>query len=247
MKPAVLLLAALTLATPLFPADLPTGESLLQRCVEREGGATALARAENAIMTGTVELVGHNMSGPLAMYQQGEKAYTSIDLPGIGKIEEGFDGTVAWENNLLQGPRIKDGEELEAVKRAARVSMFSNWKDYYKSAVTAGAENVDGKPAWKIDMTPTQGGVEEFYFDRDSGLLVKMTQTLPTALGDIPVEITFGDYRIVQGVQTPFIMTQKAMSQNMAMHIDKVTYDAKLPANRFDLPAEVKAIADKKK
>jgi len=97
-------------------------------------------------------------------------------------------------------------------------------------------------------MTPSKGsGMEQFFFDRDSGLLVKMTQTLPTALGDIPVEMTMGDYRDVDGIQTPFLMTQSAMSQNMAMHIDKVAYNAKIPEGRFDLPPAVKAIAAKKK
>jgi hypothetical protein len=240
-------LASLAVASLVLAADLPSGESLIQRCIEREGGASAIERAQSAMMTGTVELVGHNISGPLEIYQQGDKAYTGIELPGIGKIEEGFDGEVAWESNLLQGPRIKDGEELAAAKRASRMSVLGAWKDYYKAAVTAGEEDVNGKPAWKVDMTPTEGAVEQFFFDRESGLMVKMTQTLATALGDIPVEMTIGDYRVVDGIQTPFLMTQSAMNQTMAMHIDKVVYNADIPAGRFDLPPAVKAIAAKKK
>jgi hypothetical protein len=245
---AAILCATLLGSLPLaHAAELPSGESLIRLCIEREGGDKALEKAENAIMTGTVELLGHNISGPLEMYQQGDKAYTVIELAGIGKIEEGFDGAVAWESNALQGPRIKDGEELEAAKRASRVTVLSDWKQFYKSAVTLGSEDVNGKPAWKVAMTPTSGAAEQYFFDRDSGLIVKMAQTLPTALGDIPVEMTLGDYRDVDGIRTPFLMTQLAMGQNMTMHIEKVTYDAKIPASRFDLPAEVKAIAAKKK
>lgn len=232
----------------IFAADLPSGESLIERCIQSEGGATAIERAQTAIMTGTVEIVGRNISGPLEMDQDGDKSYTGIDLPGIGKVEEGFDGQVAWEMNLLQGARVKDGEELEAARRASRISVLGNWKDYYKSAVTQGAEDVGGKPAWNVVMTPTQGtSVEHFFFDRDSGLLVRMTQTLPTSMGDIPVEMSLGEYRAVDGIQTPFLMQQSAMGQNMAMHIEKVIYNAKIPAGRFDLPAEVKAIVAKKK
>ena len=249
--PAILITSLLVLSSGagslLFAADFPSGESLIQRCIEREGGAKAVERAQSAIMTGTVEIVGHNISGPLEMYQQGDKAYTAIDLPGIGKVEEGFDGEVAWEMNVLQGPRVKDGEELEATKRAARMSVLGNWKEYYKSAVTTGSEDVDGKPAWKVAMTPKKGSVEQFFFSRDSGLMVKMSQTLTTAMGEIPVEVTIGDYRVVDGVQTPFLMTQTAMSMNMAMHIEKVTYNPPMPPGRFDLPPAVKAIAAKSK
>lgn len=247
MKFVALSLAVLTLAGLVFAADPPSGESLIDRCIASEGGAKAIERARTAIMTGTVEITGHNISGPLEIYQQDDKSYTVIDLPGIGKVEEGFDGKVAWESNVLQGPRVKEGEELEAAKRASRISVLSNWKDYYKSAATSGAEDVNGKPAWKVDMTPTEGaGMEHFFFDKDSGLLVRMTQTLPTAMGDIPVEMTMGDYRLVDGIQTPFLMTQSAMGQDMAMHIEKVTYNAAIPAVRFDLPPEVKALAAKK-
>ena len=247
MKLVAFLLASLGTASLVFAADLPSGESLIQRCIEREGGAKAVERAQSAVMTGTVELVGHNISGPLEIYQQGDKAYTVIELPGIGKVEEGFDGEVAWEANILQGARVKDGEELEAAKRASRMSVLGSWKDYYKTAVTVSSEDVSGKPTWKVDMTPKKGSVEQFFFDKESGLLVKIMQTLATALGEIPVEMTIGDYRVVDGIQTPFLMTQSAMSQNMAMHIDKVAYNEAIPASRFELPAAVKAIAEKKK
>ncbi len=243
----IISLLALT-ASLIFAADLPSGESLIQRCIEKEGGAKAIERAQTAIMTGSVEILGHNISGPLEIYQQGAKSYTKIELAGIGKIEEGFDGEVAWESNVLQGPRVKDGDELEAARRASRMSVLGDWKEYYTSAVTAAEESLNGKPAWRVTMTPAKGaGTEQFYFDRESGLLVKMTQTLPTAMGDVPVEMTIGDYRAVDGIQTPFLMTQSAMGQNMALHIDTVTYNAKMPAGRFDLPPDVKALAAKKK
>jgi hypothetical protein len=241
--PAALLAVSLVLS-----AQVPSGESLIERCIEQEGGAQAMERAQNAIMTGSVEVIGRNIAGPLEIYQQGEKSYTKIELPGIGKIEEGFDGVVAWESNLLQGTRLKEGDELEATRRATRMSMLGDWKEYYKSAVTKGEADVNGKPAWQVEMTPSKGrGLEEFYFDRESGLLVKMTQTMPTSFGDIPVEMILSDYRPVEGIQTPFLMNQSAMGQKMALRIEKVTYNAEMPAGIFDLPPAVKALVAKKK
>ncbi|HVW07122.1 MAG TPA: hypothetical protein VHC90_00990 [Bryobacteraceae bacterium] len=240
--------AALLAVSLVWSADVPSGETLIQRCIDKEGGAKAMDRAQTVVMSGTVEIVGRNIAGPFEIDQQGEKSYTKVDLPGIGKVEEGFDGTTAWESNLLQGTRIKEGDELEATRRASRVSILGDWKDYYKSAITKGEADVNGKPAWQVEMTPTKGSsVEEFYFDRESGLLVKMTQTLPTSLGDIPVEMGLGDYRPIDGILTPFTMSQSAMGQNMAFHIDKVSYSAKIPSATFDLPPAVKELMAKKK
>ena len=240
-------LYALLIAPLLFAADLPSADKLLQLSLERSGGAQAFAKAKNAVMTGTVEIAGHNITGPVSLYQQGAKSYTVIDLPGIGKVEEGFDGEIAWEMNALQGARIKEGEEKAETERASKISLLSSWRDYYKEAKTLGSEDVEGKPAWKVEMTPKEGRPETFYFDKESALLVRTTATVATPLGEIPAEASMGDYRMVDGIQTPFTLTEKAMSQVMVMRFDKVQYNAPIPPDRFDLPPLVKALLDKRK
>ena len=193
-------------------------------------------------MSGTVDMAGHNITGPVTISQRGDKSYTVIELAGIGKVEEGFDGETAWEMNALQGPRIKEGAEKAVMERTARMNLLSSWRDYYKEARTTGESDVDGKPAWKVEMTPTEGKPEFFYFDKVSGLLVRIAQTIPSAMGEIPVEVTMGDYRTVSGIKTPFTMTQRAMSQVLSMHFDKVIYNGEIPEARFDLPPAIKAL-----
>jgi len=239
------LLSAFLLAPLLLAADLPSGESLLQLSLERSGGAKAFSKARNAVMTGTVEMAGHNIGGPVEIYQEGGKSYTVIDLPGIGKMEEGFDGETAWDLNTLQGARIKDGEEKAAIERASNISPLTSWRDFYTGCKTLGTEDVEGKPAWKVEMTPKQGKPEIFYFDKGTMLLVRTTATVATALGEIPVDAMMADYRVVDGIETPFTLTQKAMSQTLIMRFDKVRYNAPIPPGRFDLPTAVKAIAAK--
>jgi hypothetical protein len=239
---------ALVLAASIASAaDLPSGESLLERFIERSGGADAYARAKNVSMSGTVELAGRNISGSVSVVQEGEKSYTVIDLPGIGPVEEGFDGETAWGASALQGPRILEGDEKIAVKRASSLASFSSWRDVYKETRTAGSEDVDGKSAWKVDMIPKEGKPETFYFDKDSGLLVRITTILGTPVGDIASETTLSDYRLIDGIQTSFRMTQKAMNQDIVMRFDKIVYNAPIPQGRFDLPAGVKALLDKEK
>jgi hypothetical protein len=228
-------------------ADLPPGESLLQRFIERSGGAEAYAKVKNVSMTGTVEMPAQNITGKATVLQEGEKSYTLIDLPGIGPVEEGFDGETAWGMSALQGPRILEGDEKIAVKRASNVAAISAWRGVYKSATTSGSEDVDGKPAWKVEMTPKEGKPETFYFDKESGLLVRVSTVLATPVGEIPSEVTMSDYRPVNGIQTAFTTVQKAMNQRIVMRFDKVVYNTALPKDRFDLPGPVKALREKKK
>ncbi len=197
-------------------------------------------------MRGTVDLVGHNLAGTVVIDEQGEKSYSAIELPGIGKIEEGYDGSTAWESSAIQGTRIKEGDEKAAVERSSSFRVLTHWKQYYRSIQNAGTADVDGKAAWKLEMTPKQGKVETLYFDKDSGFLVRMEQTVSTPLGDIPTAVDFADYRAVEGIQTPFTINQKAAGQTIAIKLDAVTYKADIPAARFDLPPAVRELMKKK-
>jgi len=226
-------------------ADTPSGESLMQRYIDRSGGAEAYAKAKNVAMSGTVEMPAQNISGTIAMYEEGEKSYTMMEIAGIGKIEGGFDGETAWENSALQGPRILEGEEKVEAKRAATLSRITAWRDVYKAAHTVGSEDVDGKPAWRVEMTPKEGKPETFFFDRDSGLLVRTSAVRTTALGDIAADSTMSDFRIVDGILTPFAMTEKAMSQTIVTRFKDISYNVPMPKDRFDLPAPVKALRKK--
>jgi hypothetical protein len=236
------ILALLTIAASVSAAaDMPTGESLLQRSIDKSGGAAAWEKAKNMTMSGTVEMPAQNITGTIAIFEEGEKSFTEMDIAGIGKIQGGFDGETAWENSALQGPRILEGEEKVEAKHAARLLSLAAWRSVYKSARTIGSEDVGGKPAWKVEMTPNEGKPETFYFDRDSGLLVKIAAVRSTPLGDVATESTMSDFRSVDGLLTPFAQTETAMNQSIVTHFKSVSYNVPLPKDRFDLPPAVKA------
>jgi hypothetical protein len=83
---STLLPVALLFAPVAVAADLPAGEAVLSRFVTASGGAEAYAKVKTVVLSGTVEMVGHNISGPISIYQQGDKSYSVTELPGIGKI-----------------------------------------------------------------------------------------------------------------------------------------------------------------
>jgi hypothetical protein len=242
------LIALLAVAASLsIAADMPSGESLLQRYIDRSGGAEAYAKAKNMAMSGTVEMPAQNITGTVTIFEAGEKSYTSMEFAGIGKIEGGFDGETAWENSALQGPRILEGDEKIEAKRAATLSQITGWRAVYKEARTVGSEDLDGKPAWRVEMTPKEGKPETFFFDRDSGLLVRTSAVHTTPLGDISADSTMSDFRSINGILTPFALTEKAMSQTIVMRFRNVSYNVSMPKDRFDLPAPVQTLASRKK
>src|SRR5262249_36051553 len=90
---------------------LPKAEEVLDKYVEATGGKAAYEKIKNQVLHGTVEL-GGAVKGPMVSYHAPpNKMYVEIELQGLGKIEQGTDGKVAWERSALAGARILNGAE----------------------------------------------------------------------------------------------------------------------------------------
>src|SRR5580704_2774845 len=127
----------------------------------------------------------------------------STDLGGVGKVVEGTDGTNAWTFSSMQGPQLKKGEELGDSLRGAYFHKENDWRAIYTSAEIVGTEDVDGKPAYKVTLTPKGGKPETQYYDKSSGLLVRHQSVRKTAFGEIPVDVSVGGYHKDCGLKLP--------------------------------------------
>ena len=161
------------------------------------------------------------------------------------RSKQGYDGKVAWEVNPMAGSRIKDGVEKAETRIQAHFHE-EDWRDVYKKAETVGVESVDGKDCYKLVLTPNEGNPITQYFDKKTGLLVKLAMIATTPMGEIPAETLLSDYKEDGGLLQPHKVQQKAMEQEFLITIDHVEYNVDMPADRFDLPADVKALTSKK-
>lgn len=228
-------------------ADLPSGESLVRRFIERTASPKAAAAAKSSRTTGTIEVKGLNVKGTIESLADGDRTLIIINIQGLGMIEQGFDGEIAWEKNPVQGTRLVEGDEKALFRRLDGISLTDDWAKEYVSEKTLGEDTVNGKPVWKVEMTPHEGKPEIFYFDKDSGLLARMALKVVSPMGEVDAGVTLDDYRDVDGVQTAFSMTQNAMGQEIALIVDKVTYGVQIDPARFALPSDVAELVKKRK
>ena len=241
-------MTSLLLAFLLFaPDDLPKGEDILAKYVEATGGRAAYEKIHGTISKGSMLFAAQNIKGTITVYESEPSRQVSIaDFPGIGKMEEGTDGKVAWSVSAIQGARVKEGEEKAAAIRAANgENKFLNWKQFYKSIENKGVESIDGKDCYKIVFTPTEGKPEIEYYDKSSGLIVKQAAAVTTPMGEVPVTTVVDDYRKEGDILMPHKLRQTAAGQTFEITIDSVQFNPEFPKDRFDPPAEVKALLKK--
>ncbi|MGA1997050.1 MAG: hypothetical protein ABSH45_14840 [Bryobacteraceae bacterium] len=245
--PAALALVALTGAAPARADDLPKAETILDKYVEATGGAAAYDSHHNEVVTGTMEMASAHIQGKLTSYHAAPvKMYTEIDIEGLGKMQDGTDGAAAWSLSAMQGPHLKDGDEKAMALRTARFAAEAHWRDDYAKVETVGLETVNGKQCYRVLLTPKEGSPLTQYYDKATGLLEKLSATVKTPMGDIATESVVGDYRKEGGILVPHTMHQSAMGQEIVVTFETVKFDTDIPKDRFDPPAEIQALLNKK-
>ena len=238
------MLIPIFLALFFAPEDLPKGEAVLAHYVEVTGGKAAYAQIHGSISKGSMTLAAQNLKGTMTVYEsEPSKQVTLVEFPGVGKMEEGTDGSIAWSNSALEGARLKNGDEKALALRSARSeAKFIDWKKLYKNVETTGTEDVDGKPCYKVILTPLVGKPETEYYDKASGLLVKESAVITMPMGEVPVTMVVGGYRKEGGILMPHSLQQTVAGQKIEISVDSVQLNPEFPPNRFEPPAEVKAL-----
>ncbi|HUV36570.1 MAG TPA: hypothetical protein VMX58_06495 [Patescibacteria group bacterium] len=227
--------------------DLPAAAEIIDRYVAATGGREAYGKIQNRVTTATIDIPMQGITMDMTIYSaRPDNFYSVMKSAMLGTIERGFDGEVAWENSLMSGPQIKKGTERGDIKRDAVFDKYINWRELYKEVACTGIDTLDGGPAYKVLMTPNEGNEQTIFFDKESGLIVRIESVVETPMGTVPFVTTLNDYRDVGGVLIAHKMMVTIMGQNRLITAEKVEYNVELPAGLFDLPAEIRELVEKR-
>jgi photosynthetic reaction center cytochrome c subunit len=129
------------------------------------------------------------------------------------------------------------GGELDGVRVDATLSFpaqitgaFGGWK-------SGGLTTIDDRPAQVLQGTSPGGTLATLYFDRDSGLLVRLVRFAASKVGRMPTQIDYADYRDVAGVKLPFRWTVTWLSGVDTFELTEVRPNVAIDAARFAKPA----------
>jgi hypothetical protein len=222
---------------------LPTGEAILDKYIEVTGGKAAYEKKVTEVSTGVLEFTGKGVKAHITSYQAApNKSYTVVEIDGIGKMEEGTDGSLVWERSALKGPRLKSGEERAVSLRGASIQHDVRWRDFFQKVECTGVEPIDGHICYRVVLTPKDGQTETRYYDKKSYLLVRTNLILKNEMVEIPTEMSVSDYRSVDGVLMPFQLKQKVLGQEFTITHESIQNNVDIPKERFALPDDVKAL-----
>ena len=238
----------LTAIVPLYCADeaLPKAQVIIEKYIAATGGRAVAEKHHSEVMHGAFELPAQGVKGTITVYQMApDKNRVIIELGGIGKIESGSDGVIAWDNSAIQGPRIKDGSEKADALRDGTFNASLFWQKLYAKVETTGTEKVNDHDCYKVVFTPAEGSPTTEFFDKESGLLIKTASTRKTSMGEISSEVYSEDYRKDGDVFVPHKMINKIGPQEVQIIVQSIEFNVDMPKDRFDAPDEVQALLKK--
>ncbi|MDA1008339.1 MAG: hypothetical protein O2800_04975 [Planctomycetota bacterium] len=234
--------APATIPTVKATAPAPTLDELLKLNAIAMGGSDKLNAIKNITMTGTMSMGGAGMTGALTQQiQLPGKLLLNLDLPGIGKVSTGCDGTVGWSMNPMMGPTLMDDADLDTLKLDTIQSFAPDLRSIYDTVTSNGLQPFEGATA--IELVCVRGeSTSRKFFDPSTFLQVGQIDRVKSMMGEVESVTVMNEYKPFEGIQVPVKTTIKVMGQSQVVSITAVQFDPILDSV-FVLPPEIQTLA----
>jgi outer membrane lipoprotein-sorting protein len=226
---------------------LPKAETLLDNYIKATGGKDAYEKVKTTVMKGTFGIAAAGIKGDIVLQVKNPNLrHLSLDLKALGKVEAGSDGKVAWENSTLTGPKIHDPTKEDDAMLGLDVASDVNWRKDYKTVKTEAEEKYNGKDVYRVKLEPKKGEPEFRYFDKASGLVVRMKKAMKTPLLNLTMDVDVGDYKKVGDLLMPHSVKLNMAGQKIDLQLDSIQLNVDIPDSTFALPEAIKELLKKK-
>ncbi len=219
-----------------------TVNGLVTRNVAARGGAKAWRAVSSLKLTGKMD-VGKGMQVPYVLEQK---------RPGKMRLEYIFDGATVvqcsdgktgWKLAPFQGRTTAEPLTREELREAAgSADLYGLLFDYVRRGIAislVGREPVEGRDAFKLQVTLPGGAVRWVYLDAESALEVKVDALRTLAKRQRRVETFYRDWQAADGLLIPRryeTRTEGAKEPNI-LTVETVRVNPPIHDSRFAMPA----------
>jgi hypothetical protein len=221
---------------------LPTGREIVTRYVAVLGGARAYASVRSIRARGRLEIAAQGISGELEMLSaRPARLRSRVTVPGIGLIENGYDGRIGWSVSPTSGPELLKARQLSETADDAQFDGALHAPDHVRELTTLGLTEFDGRPAYKVKVVMASGNEQSEYFDVEAGLQIGSEAARALPQGVVQTVNILRNYRKFGALMQATTFVQRALGLEQVITINSYEYDV-VPDAAFNAPADVKAL-----
>jgi hypothetical protein len=226
-------------AMTIFPDTRNTVDQVFTKYITALGGAQRLAGLTSYVATGTY--AGFNTGGSaiaVDVYAKAPNQRAQVVHMQEGDAVKTFDGSQAWAAEGWRPMPLLPltGGNLEGARLEAVVQFPAGIQKAYATWQVSGTL-LDGKSTTILQGSNPNELPVNFYFDAESGLLVRIVRWNRTSVGIVPTQIDFADYRDVNGVKMPHRLVLTWTDGQNTYEFKQIRPNVPIEAARFNRPA----------
>jgi len=222
---------------------VPSANQILDKYIDALGGAQRLSRLTSFIATGTslgYEGLGGGGSFQILAKAPDQRVVQIVfkDHPERGDSIRVFNGRNGWVKSprgLLTEYELT-GSELDGLRLDALMAFPGQIKQNLNNLRAGNPDDINGKEVQVVQGTSAKGILVTMYFDKQSGLLVRMIRYSRSPVGRIPTQSDYADYRDVGGIKFPFQYTYSWLDGKDAFKLTDVKTNVAIDAAKFNKP-----------
>ena len=127
--------------------------------------------------------------------------------------------------------------DLDAARLEAELTFPARIKQAFTTWRVGLPSVIDERDVQVVQGSRAGGALATFYFDKESGLLVRLVRYAESAVGRIPMQTDYADYREVAGVKLPFRWTSTWLDGRSTIELSDVRPNVAIAATRFAKPS----------
>jgi photosynthetic reaction center cytochrome c subunit len=230
--------AAAGTATSGTPSAMPTVDDIIAKYTDALGGAAAIQKITSFEKKGTLDMPSRKLKASAEMLRKApNKEAWIVHLPDGTAYEEAYNGASGWQQQPGKGVDDLGGDDLVRLKEAASFIPGLNLRQEFSRVQVVGTEKIGDRDAYRIAAFRAGGGQVRFYFDTQSGLLLRVSQRIESPLGSLPQNTDYSDYRDVNGVKVPFTVADVQAEGPATFRWEQIQANVPIEDSKFDKPA----------
>lgn len=215
-------------------ANAPPAEQIIEKYVDALGGAAALAKITTRQVKGTINVSGRNL--PIEILTKvGAKQLTVIHLPN-GDSVTAYDGTSGWIAAPNRPVRDIPSVEVASAQPEVDLQLPLDMKQLFSEIKPLAPETIGNRETYVVAGMNSGELAAKFYFDKDSGFLLRILRYTKSPLGRNPTQIDYADYRLQDGLKVPFRQTIARPNSRLTIQIEEAKFNVPMDDAKFARP-----------
>lgn len=216
-------------------SNAPAAEQIIQKYMDAIGGGDALGKLNTRQEKGTIDIGGRSL--PIEIFSRmGGKQLTVIHLPN-GDNVTAYDGTSGWTSGPNRPVREISSVEVASAQAEVDLQLPLHLKQLFNEVKSAAPEKIGDRETYVVAGISSGEVAAKFYFDEDSGYLLRIVRYTKSPLGRNPTEIDYSDYRAQSGLKIPFQWTVARPNSRLTIKIVEAQFNVPVDEAKFARPA----------